>query len=141
MAFPDPKKYRVYVSDDDSPGSYVIVTGVTAWDRTNDPEGDPIPYMGGEVGAQTRTRTVTLNGLYDPADVGQEKIRDAAEAGTTIYVALIHTFTSVADAVGHKGLATVGPVGDDVDLEGGDRPRMSMEVSFESALTDITALP
>ena len=132
MAFTDLTLVNVKVSVDGT--TWVAVGGTIAWDRGTETDGgDTINYMGGGslVTQGSLTRTVTLDGLFDIADAGQVILRDALEARSTIWVGLIHAATDTA----RYGQAKINSDSDNVDVDGGDAHRFSMEAAFQGALT------
>lgn len=72
-----------------STGTFTPVGKCNAFNKTNSPNVSEYPYFG-DGGAPATTRDsaadrMTIGGFLDPADPGQEILRDAFASGDTIY--------------------------------------------------------
>lgn len=99
MAIRDVSGAAVYISPNNGAGTYTRIEDMTSWDGTHGSEGSTRTRVFGKadpyVRAGDNTDEYSLEGLYNPEDTnGQNILRDAKDAGSDIYIAILDDETA-----------------------------------------------
>lgn len=144
MAFPDLTSVNVYVAST-ATGTWSEVVGNISWDFDDTGSETRTRYMGEDgsgnpqelVTIGNRERSISIGGLYDPADTGQSLVRTTAASNGLIYWVLAHDDTGAAEA-GRTGAARVTNYTDSVDVDGSDAARFTASFAVQGTPTSFT---